>query len=198
MWSADWASHAALRQAQGVPVIDCCTSKCHYFSDIAMWGLWRCRRNRILILKAPYWSDPSSFGQSDIFFTVAAAQMKTWNRLDRLCFLCFFFNKMSKCWDKFTLKCAPAALLLFLDSITAWDAGAVCLVFACVRVCLCVFLMLYFDKLRRETCKRRLLNSPQCQESERETENQKDYIFMLCFEDECLYTVCVSIFIWST
>lgn len=54
------------------------------------------------------------------FFIVAGAQMKTWNRLDRLLFL-----KMSKCWDKFTLKCAAVPRVLFIVSFIACSAGTV-------------------------------------------------------------------------
>ncbi len=90
---------------------------------------------------------------------------------------------MSKCWDKFTLKCATVALLLFIESIIARRAGAVW-VFSCVCVCVCVLLRLYFDKPRRGTCERRLLNLPQWQK--KKNIYQKANVFMWSFSAECL------------
>lgn len=95
------------------------------------WLLWHCCVRTLVMSQKLHKSirlcfcrcELKYFGQRDISpppFSIAADSMKTWNRLWQALFL-----KMSKCWDKFTLKCVTVAQLLFLESIFCCSAGAV-------------------------------------------------------------------------
>lgn len=132
------------------------------------------------------------------FFFLLWQQLKWRPEIDLTDFVLFcFFYKMSKCWDKFTLKCAPAALLLFIDSIIACDAGAVCLFFVCVRACVCkcasAFLTLHFDKRNMQE-KVAELNASMPREWERDRKNPKGLRLHVMFW-VFIYSVCVHFYL---
>lgn len=176
-------------------MIDCCTLKSHDFSDIAVYGLWRCLRNSI---------NPQSSLSTDL----------NWNRLVKGTFFFFFKLWQQLKWRPeidltgFVFKNVKVLRQIYLEMCSSRTI-AFYRIYHCLRCrsslfgfCMgarvCVFLRLWFvffsrsweEEHAREGCWTRL-NAKR--EKKKHKKSQKAYVVIGSFEAECSYTVCVSI-----